>query len=124
MARHRRPLPRSRNHAQSVELILRQKRLEVEWHDHPMNALPLIARDLRIRARQKTTYWTRCGVGGLALMAAAAEMMMSANATNPNLVGRSTFRIVSWLGFLLACGCALVTADTLSRERREGTLGL
>ena len=58
------------------------------------------------------------------MMAAAAETMTFANATNPNLVGQSTFRIVSWLAFLLAGGCALVTADTLSRERREGTLGL
>src|SRR6185503_6919235 len=89
-----------------------------------MNALPLIVRELRIRARQKTTYWTRCAIGGLAMMAAAAETMTFANATNPNLVGQSTFRIVSWLAFLLAGGCALVTADTLSRERREGTLGL
>jgi ABC-type transport system involved in cytochrome c biogenesis permease component len=89
-----------------------------------MNALPLVARELRIRARQKTTYWTRCAIGGLAMMAAAGEMMTSANATNPNLVGQATFRMVSWLGFLLACGCALVTADALSRERREGTLGL
>jgi ABC-type transport system involved in multi-copper enzyme maturation permease subunit len=89
-----------------------------------MNVLPVIARELRLRSRQKTTYWTRCAVGGLAMMAAIEEMVASPNSTNPGLVGQSTFRIVTWLGFLLACGCALVTADTLSRERREGTLGL
>ena len=34
------------------------------------------------------------------------------------------FKRWSWLGFLIACICSLVTADSLRRERREGTLGL
>jgi hypothetical protein len=89
-----------------------------------MNFLPVIARELRLRSRQRTTYWIRCALAGMAAMVAVQEMVVSANASNPNVVGETTFRVVAWLGFFLACGCALVTADTLSRERREGTLGL
>jgi ABC-type transport system involved in cytochrome c biogenesis permease component len=89
-----------------------------------MNSLPVIARELRLTSRQANTYWMRCGVAAIAAMAAVQEMVLSANATNPNLVGEATFRAVSGLGFFLACGCVLLTADTLSRERRDGTLGL
>ncbi len=34
------------------------------------------------------------------------------------------YTTLSWLAFLLACAAALLTADCICRERREGTLGL
>jgi ABC-type transport system involved in multi-copper enzyme maturation permease subunit len=52
------------------------------------------------------------------------EMVLASTSASPPAAGAATFQAVSWLGFLIGCICSLVTADSLSRERREGTLGL
>src|ERR1051326_4351741 len=89
-----------------------------------MNTFPVIDRELRLRARQGATYWARCGVAAMAGIIGIQEMALSSSSPAPTAVGAATFNSVSWLGFLIACICSLVTADSLSRERREGTLGL
>ncbi len=89
-----------------------------------MNTLPVIDRELRMRARQGTTYWSRCGVAAMAGIIGVQEMVLTPNTSTPPTVGTAAFQAVGWLGFLVACICSLVTADSLSRERREGTLGL
>jgi len=89
-----------------------------------MNTFPVIERELRMRARQGATYWARCGVAAMAGIIGIQEMVLASSSSGPTTVGPSTFQAVSWLGFLIACICSLVTADSLSRERREGTLGL
>jgi ABC-type transport system involved in multi-copper enzyme maturation permease subunit len=88
-----------------------------------MNLVPVIDRELRMRARQGVTYWTRCAVAAMATMVGVQELVLS-SALNPTSIGVATFRAVSWVGFLVACISALVTADCISRERRDGTLGL
>jgi ABC-type transport system involved in multi-copper enzyme maturation permease subunit len=89
-----------------------------------MNTLPVIERELRMRARQGATYWARCGVAAMAGLIGIQEMVLTSSSPAPTAVGPATFQAVSWLGFLIACICSLVSADSLSRERREGTLGL
>jgi hypothetical protein len=89
-----------------------------------MNTFPVIDRELRMRARQGATYWSRCGVAAMAGIIGVQEMVLTPNSSSPTAVGTAAFQAVSWLGFMVACICSLVTADSLSRERREGTLGL
>ncbi len=84
----------------------------------------MVDRELRLRARQPTTYWARCGLAAIAALVAAQVVELSSGALNPALIGQRTFEWLRWLGFVAACLSALVTADCLSGERREGTLGL
>jgi hypothetical protein len=86
--------------------------------------LPVIDRELRIRARRDTTYWLRAGVAGLAAVAAALELVLAANANGQARAGGVTFKALSWLGMGMAFVSSLATADALSGERRDGTLGL
>ncbi|HSU54267.1 MAG TPA: hypothetical protein VLT36_09430 [Candidatus Dormibacteraeota bacterium] len=88
-----------------------------------MNTLPVIERELRLRARQGATYWTRLAVAAVAAMIGLQELVLPTSSTAGG-IGAASFAAVSWAGFLVACGSAFVTADTLCRERREGTLGL
>jgi len=89
-----------------------------------MNALPIVDRELRMRARQGITYWGRCLLAGFAAFVGVASASVYANALNPARIGPETFFLLSWLAFLLACISCLATADCISSERREGTLGL
>jgi hypothetical protein len=63
-------------------------------------------------------------VAALAILVSMEELETSAGGFTPAKAGAATFGAVSWLEFLLACAVTLVTADCLSRERRDGTLGL
>jgi hypothetical protein len=48
--------------------------------------------------------------------------MWSASLSTPGATGRSAFEGLIVTSFLLCCAACLLTADTISRERREGTL--
>ncbi len=87
-----------------------------------MTFLPLIDRELRVRARARTSYWLRFGVG-LAGVVFFLPHFFSIGAP-PAMIGKGVFQALSGTAFVLCCGATLVAADTLSRERREGTLGL
>ncbi len=89
-----------------------------------MTFWPLIERELRVRARRGMTYWSRCAVAAMATVVAVQCSLIYVGSLGTTQVGAATFAAVSWLGFVLACASALVTADTLSQERRDGTLGL
>src|SRR2546422_11227358 len=89
-----------------------------------MTLLPVIERELLMRARQGGTYWTRCAVGTTAVLVGLLQVLVSGSVFGAAAMGKSAFGTLSWMAFLMACGCAVVTADCLSRERREGTLGL
>ena len=85
--------------------------------------LPIVKRELRVRARQGATFWVRAGVGLLGLATLLGTLGTPGGITAVR--GKETFVTLSWL-LLLFCfveGIRL-TYDTLGRERREGTLGL
>ena len=84
----------------------------------------MIDRELRLRARQALTYWGRCAVAAIAVLVSMEEIEVANRALTPAQVGRAAFDAVTLLGLLVAGAATLVTADCLSRERREGTLGL
>src|SRR5947209_16748717 len=87
-----------------------------------MPFLPVIERELRASSRQPFTYWLRA-IAVTALLFASLLFGLS-HGFEPNL-GSSLF---SSLHFTLFCAIwvlvPLLTADCISRERREGTLGL
>jgi ABC-type multidrug transport system permease subunit len=92
-----------------------------------MTALPIVERELRTASRQAGTYWTRLGAAGLAVLTAASVVLMmhSLRGTMPVAAGTMVFSVLKYLSFGFACLAGVfLTADCLSEEKREGTLGL
>jgi ABC-type transport system involved in cytochrome c biogenesis permease component len=87
-----------------------------------MSFLPVVERELRVQARSKAAFRIRltaaataCGIVFLLLLARS----------DPAQAGHSVFTVLAWMAlvFCLVEG-ARTTTDTLSSEKREGTLGL
>jgi len=88
-----------------------------------MSFLPIVMRELGVASRKPHTYWTRFWAA--ALISAAVFFMIFANRGPTAQLGRMMFLI---LGVIIFIYCLLAgvryTADCLSEEKREGTLGL
>ncbi len=88
-----------------------------------MNLLPVAWRELRVAARQPRSYSLRTLTAGAALgiMAYAA---LVARAFGLSGQGRTLFLgLMSFTSWLCLLAGVRLTADAISRERREGTLG-
>jgi ribosomal protein L40E len=90
----------------------------------PMTFLPILERELRVRARNPASYWARFGMAAVGLLVCAPTLMLSGPFTAPGTSGRGAFHGLVSAAFLLCCAACIFTADTISSERREGTLGL
>src|SRR5438093_1793011 len=90
-----------------------------------MTFLPIAERELRVRARQKATFRVRVGAALVASLVIAFFLVMSRLWFSPSKMGQGIFWFLSSLAFLW---CLMEgprnTADGLSEEKREGTLGL
>jgi hypothetical protein len=86
-----------------------------------MTFLPIVERELRVRSGRAATYWTRFVV---ALAGGLVCMVMAGVAGGFSLAGQHMFDGLLTFGFLLCCCACLLTGDSISSERREGTLGL
>ena len=86
--------------------------------------LPIVQRELRVATRRRATYWNR-SVAVLLASAMAAWVLVSYSSSGPAQLGATLFSGLSQLAFL-AClfPGVFLTADCLSREKRDGTLGL
>ncbi len=91
-----------------------------------MTFLPVVARELRVAARRPGTHWSRLVAAFLALGVTAVVQALVVPATaRPADLGYFLFVTLAWLEFLFTVlAGARLTADTISEERREGTLGL
>src|SRR5437762_4983713 len=89
-----------------------------------MTFLPIVGRELRVTARRRGTYWNRALSALAAILTFGGALIFEAQAP-PKELGQHVFDILSGL-FLLTSLAAGVryTADCLSEEKREGTLGL
>ena len=88
-----------------------------------MTVLPVIERELRAEARHAFTYWLRA-LGASVALIIFAVMMIDARDNAPGL-GAKLFGNLSTALFISTWLLVpLLTADCLSRERREGTLGI
>src|SRR5688572_8884075 len=86
-----------------------------------MNLLPIIIRELRAQSRQPMTYWLR--VVGIGAILGVVALVDSRGA--PSALGSRYFSALNAALFLsIWIFVPLLTADTISREKREGTLGL
>jgi ABC-type Na+ efflux pump permease subunit len=91
-----------------------------------MTFLPIAGRELRVASRRRSTFVGRVVAGGVAFLVAAWGFMVygSAPMFRPQL-GTMIFGSLTFFAFVY---CLLigtrVTADCLSEEKREGTLGL
>jgi ABC-type transport system involved in multi-copper enzyme maturation permease subunit len=90
-----------------------------------MTVLPIVGRELLVAARRPWTWWFRVAVAGLALVAAGLMVGLGRSWWSPQQVGEQVFYAVgiATMCFAFAAG-PFVTADAISSERREGTLGL
>ena len=89
-----------------------------------MTVLPILERELRVRARSRGNYWVRFAVGALGLLLGLPPLLWSNPLAGAKVVGREAFNGLVSGAFLLCCAACLLTADSISSERREGTLGL
>jgi ABC-type transport system involved in multi-copper enzyme maturation permease subunit len=89
-----------------------------------MTLLPLFERELRARARTQATFWTRFAAVLVGAIICLPELLSGGFGTRTGSSGEFIFHGIVVVGFLLSCGGCFLTADVLSRERREGTLGL
>jgi len=93
-----------------------------------MNCLPIVERELRLAARRGWTFGTRLIGAGLFMLIAGGFMLINLilpSGAMGNQLGTALLFVLEWLSFVgvLSAGVFL-TADCLSGEKREGTLGL
>lgn len=89
-----------------------------------MTFLPIVDRELRVASRRRGTYWTRAIVA-FGCVGIGSFLLLDEYAVAPAVLGKRIFEGLSYLGLIY---CLLAgrrsTADSLSEEKREGTLGL
>ena len=91
-----------------------------------MTLLPIVERELRVASRRAGTFWGRVLVALAALLVFGGVMAVLVGNTTPSSShGRYLFGalLIIAFGYCLLAG-ARATADCLSEEKREGTLGL
>lgn len=89
-----------------------------------MTFLPIVERELRERARWRSTYWVRGAAAFIATVIAMFVLMFMATATT-GAIGHGMMTVLGVLAFYFALVEGFRnTADSLSAEKREGTLGL
>src|SRR5579884_538020 len=89
-----------------------------------MTFLPVVARELRVASRRRMTYWSRFFTAVITILLGLIVYMSSREKPSHEL-GTDLFGCISIAAFIycLATGVRS-TADCLSEEKREGTLGL
>jgi hypothetical protein len=86
--------------------------------------LPIVDRELRVRARWRSTYVVRAVLAVFAI-SVSTVMMIAMSVGGPGAVGKPMLLTLGWLTFAFCCVEGIRnTADCLSEEKREGTLGL
>ena len=89
-----------------------------------MNFLPIATRELQVASRRKATYRIRLWTAVVGIVVLFALLLVFKLIPN-GISGKQAFAILSnyAVGLCLIAG-AFLTADSLSEEKREGTLGL
>lgn len=86
---------------------------------------PIVEREMRTATRRRRTHWSRVIVAVIACGTATWLLLQTGLRLPPQRVGVTLFNALSQLAFY-ACLLpgVLLTADCISQEKREGTLGL
>ena len=90
-----------------------------------MNFLPLVSRELRVAVRRRNVYRVRMAVGGGSMSLSYWALLVWSGWQSGAALGHTILEVLSLCGFVGgALSGVFLTADCLSQERREGTLGL
>ncbi|HZR16564.1 MAG TPA: ABC transporter permease subunit [Verrucomicrobiae bacterium] len=89
-----------------------------------MTFLPIVSRELRLASRRRATYWLRSGAA-LATMLLGTWLFLLFQGQSPKELAVALFCVLTGGGVLFALlSGPRSTADCISEEKREGTLGL
>lgn len=89
-----------------------------------MILFPIIERELRVAARAKMTYRNRF-LAALAVIGVSAWIFYERRLDQQAVIGNEMFEMVSLTALIVSLLAGIFhTADSISEERREGTLGL
>lgn len=89
-----------------------------------MTFLPIVERHLRVLSRKGRTYWSRVVVA-LGFTILAMSFIWDGRWSTPAQLGQELFEALSITVFIVALlAGAIGSADSISSEKREGTLGL
>ena len=86
---------------------------------------PVVERELRIAARQPSTYWSRAGAGASGVLVICLVMLAQLATAPLAVVGQMTFRLLGGMAALTVLVSVVQLASAaFAREKREDTLGL
>ncbi len=89
-----------------------------------MTVLPVVERELRVASRRGLTYWGRAGAALIAVVVSSWILVLQ-SAVPFGQMGKAMFTTLSFLSFLFAAFAGVTySSDSVSVEKREGTLGL
>ncbi len=89
-----------------------------------MTFLPIVARELRVAARRPGTFWVRSGAA-LGILVVGTWYYLMYSGQPPHDIAMGLFGILTGSAVLYCLFSGVwFTADCLSEEKREGTLGL
>ncbi|MEW6302885.1 MAG: hypothetical protein AB1705_05405 [Verrucomicrobiota bacterium] len=90
-----------------------------------MSFLPIVERELRVAARRKSLYWARWAAALCFIGLGGVRMLSFPDGPSSAALSMELFRTLTEVAFFFCLGAGvLLTADCLSVEKRENTLGL
>ena len=90
-----------------------------------MTFLPVVARELRTASRRWSTYILRLTSAAIAIALTTIVFFTATQTSASQEMGRILFGTLSWFSFVYCLFIGVrVTSDSISHEKREGTLGL
>lgn len=90
-----------------------------------MSFLPVVQRELGVAVRRRNSLRLRWRSTALALAFGFLAFAAAGSSTNRGSAGAKLFELISWYAFILCLlSGAFLTSDSISREKRDGTLGL
>jgi ABC-type transport system involved in multi-copper enzyme maturation permease subunit len=89
-----------------------------------MTFLPIVTRELRVASRRRATYWMRT-IAAMAVVLAGSWLFLMMQDQPQAMIAMTLFCILTGSAVLYALFSGVrATADCLSEEKRDGTLGL
>ena len=89
-----------------------------------MTVLPVVERELRVASRRGSTYWGRASAALTAVVVSSWFLLLQ-QGMHFGQLGKALFTTLSLLSFVFAAFAGVTySADSVSAEKREGTLGL
>src|SRR5437867_1041491 len=90
-----------------------------------MTFLPIVERELRVASRRRATYWLRSVAALTVILVGVWFFLVSPYEAQPHEMAKALFGILTGSSILFSLLSGVrSTADCLSEEKRDGTLGL